>query len=226
MSDILRDFDKKNEFPKVSIERMKIGGKELAEELANNILNGKFDLGIEKIARDIVKRQDNAMAMEFTECIAELLRKNGVVPKITEYTSNFETENTFKARYGVTIDELDFSEHDKVFEDKIASLEKRMAYMKGKNNYLRTRCMEDAIDAFDRGSYGVLTIVGRRVDLEVENEKLKQRIAELESKKRKRPCFVSYVGVEEINGKEYVSMEKFATAMEELNAYFDKFFDS
>lgn len=78
--------------------------------------------------------------------------------------------------------ELDFSEHDKVFEDKIASLEKRMAYMKGKNNYLRTRCMEDAIDAFDRGSYGALTIVGRRFDLEVENQELKQRIAELESK--------------------------------------------
>ena len=80
--------------------------------------------------------------------------------------------------------ELDFSEHDKVFEDKIASLEKRMAYMKGKNNYLRTRCMEDAIDAFERGSYGALTIVGRRVDLEVENEKLKQRITELEEKNK------------------------------------------
>jgi hypothetical protein len=56
--------------------------------------------------------------------------------------------------------------------------------MKGKNNYLRTRCMEDAIDAFDRGSYGALTIVGRRVDLEVENEKLKRRIAELEVKNK------------------------------------------
>lgn len=80
--------------------------------------------GIDRIAKDIQEQKDNAMAMEFTKCIGELLRKNGVVPKMTEYTRNFETDKTFETRYGVSIDELDFTEHDKVFEDKIAELKK------------------------------------------------------------------------------------------------------
>ena len=36
-----------------------------------------------------------------------------------------------------------------------------------------------------------MTIVGRRVDLEVENEKLKQRIAELESKETEKPTKIN-----------------------------------
>ena len=151
---------RKDDIPKVTIDRMKIGGKELAEEVANNILNGNFDLGIEKIARDIAKRQDNAMAIEFTKCIGELLRKNGVVPKMTEYTRNFETDKTFETRYGVSIDELDFSEHDKVFEDKIEDLQQRIRELiKEKDEYKR-KC----------NNFGF------------ENQELKQRIAELESK--------------------------------------------
>ena len=187
MSDILRDFDKKNEIPKVNIPKFATGG------ICNDAIfpKGDYISEFEKIAKDIVKRQDNAMAMEFTKCIGELLRKNGVVPKMTEYTRNFETDNTFETRYGVSIDELDFSEHNKAFEDKIASLEKQIAYMKEKKNYLRTRCMEDATDAFDSGTYGRLTIVGRRVDLEAENEKLKKRIAELESKETEKPTKIN-----------------------------------
>lgn len=184
---------------------------------------------IDRIAKDIQEQKDNAMAMEFTKCIGELLRKNGVLPKMTEYTRDFETDNTFETRYGVSIDELDFSEHDKVFENEIAGLKaknaikdmdyKTVSELLGKyqqeNESLKQRIIE-------------LENFSCQAEQEAESlvEKLNQHIAELESKKRKRPCFVSYVGVEEINGKEYVSMEKFATAMEELNAYFDKFFDS
>ena len=153
---------RKGDIPKVTIDRMKIGGKELTEEVANNILSGKFDLGIEKIAKDIVKRQDNAIAMEFTKCIGELLKKNGVVPKMTEYTRNFETENTFETRYGVSIGDLDFSEHDKAFEDKIARLE---------SSYHRHR--------------------SKICDLENENYELKQRIAELESKETEKPTKIN-----------------------------------
>ena len=171
---------RKDDIPKVTIEGMKIGGKELAEEIADSILNGNFDLGIEKIAKDIAKIQDNAMAMEFTKCIGELLRKNGVVPKMTEYSGSFETNKTFGTRYGVTIDELDFSEHDKVFKDKIANLEKQIANMQAEKNVLRTRCMESARDNFDNGIYGCLTIV-KSNELEAENKELKQHIAELES---------------------------------------------
>ena len=109
-------------------------------------------LGLDEIAKDIKEKKDNAIAMEFTKCIGELLKKNGVVPKMTEYTGSFEANKTFGTRYGVTIDELDFSEHDKVFEDKIAELEKRIQEL-------------DTIDAI-------------RID---EKRELKQRIAELES---------------------------------------------
>ena len=81
-----------------------------------------FESQLEKIAKDIRDREDNAMAMEFTKCIAELLKKNGVAPKITEYINENVKENSIEHRYGVTIDELDFSEHDKRFRDEIKQL--------------------------------------------------------------------------------------------------------
>lgn len=178
MSDIFKDFDKKNEIPRVKIPKFATGG------ICNDAIFPKLDVfsQIDEIVKDIRDRQDNDMAMEFTKCIGELLKKNGVVPKLTEYTRNFETDNTFETRYGVSIDELDFSEHDSMLKGEIEKLKSELEYKKRNINYLRTRCMEDATDAFDSGAYGRLTIVGRRVDLETENEKLKQRIAELESK--------------------------------------------
>lgn len=158
MSDILRDFDKKNEIPKVKIPKFATGG------ICNDAIFPKLDVfsKIDEIVKDIQKQKDNAMAMEFTKCIGELLKENGVVPKITEYTRDFETENTFETRYGVTIDELDFSEHDKVFEDKIAELGKRIQEL-------------EIIDTI-------------RHD---ENRELKQRIAELESKGTEKPTKIN-----------------------------------
>ncbi len=176
---------KKDDIPKVTIDRMKIGGKELSEEVANNILNGNFELEIEKIAKDIAKRQDNAMAMEFTKCIGELLKKNGVVPKLTEYRVENHEENflhsKYEMKYGISIDELDFSEHDKVFEDKIEDLE---SLMQKQDEFLEMKNMQVA--------------------------ELKQRIAELEGKEIKKPkngwiCVVA----KEINGQEYVRLEDF-----------------
>ena len=126
MSDLINriygDFDKKNEFPKVKIPKFATGG------ICDDAIFPKLDvfLQIDEIVKDITKKKDNAIAIEFTKCIGELLKKNGVVPKITEYTRNFETDKTFETRYGVSIDELDFSEHDKVFEDKITDLESLM----------------------------------------------------------------------------------------------------
>jgi chromosome segregation ATPase len=151
MSDIFRDFDKKNEVPKIKIPKFATG------VICNDAIP-KLDAfsHIDEIVKDITKKKDNAMAMEFTKCIGELLRKNGVVPKISEYRMENHAENHAKNKiemlYGVSIDELDFSEHDKVFEDKIAELEKRIQEL-------------DTIDAI-------------RID---EKKELKQRIAELES---------------------------------------------
>ena len=113
-----------------------------------------FNIKLDEIARDIRDKKDNVVAMEFTKCIGELLKKNGVVPKMTEYTRNFETDNTFETRYGVSIDELDFSEHDKPFEDKIEELE---TLLQKQDEFLDMKNLQ--ID------------------------ELKQRIAELESEK-------------------------------------------
>ena len=172
MSDNLRDFDKKNEVPKVKLNLPKIDFSHLTEAVRN--MNSAFD----NIAKDIREQQDNAMAMEFTKCIGELLKKNGVVPKITEYTHENVKEHSIEQLYGVSIDELDFSEHDKVFEDKIAELKKdykTASELLGKyqqeNEALKKRIIE-------------LENFSCQAEQETESlvEKLKQRIAELESK--------------------------------------------
>ena len=177
MSDILRDFDKKNEFPKVKIPKFATGG------ICNDAIFPKLDAfsQIDEIVKDIKDRQDNAMAMEFTKCIGELLKKNGVVPKITEYTREHVKEHSIEQLYGVSIDELDFSEHDKAFEDKIAELKKdykTASELLGKyqqeNESLKKRVVE-------------LENFSCQAEQETESlvEKLKQRIAELESKETK-----------------------------------------
>ena len=149
MSDIFRDFGKKNEVPKVKIPKFATGG------ICNDAIFFKLDAfsQIDEIVKDIKDRQDNAMAMEFTKCIGELLKKNGVTPKIKQYGCDFYGENSFSSKYGVIIDELDFSEHDKAFEDKIVELKK---------DY---KTASELLGKYQQ-----------------ENESLKQRIAELESK--------------------------------------------
>lgn len=92
-----------------------------AEMLAKNLQGNPFS-AFDRIAKDIQEQKENAIAMEFTKCIGELLRKNGVVPKITEYTNENARENSIEHRYAVSIDELDFSEHDKRFKDEIRQL--------------------------------------------------------------------------------------------------------
>ena len=114
-----------------------------------------FESQIEKIAKDIRDREDNTMAMEFTKCIAELLKKNGVVAKIKKYGCDFYGENSFKSKFGFIIDELDFSEHDKVFKDEIERLKRQIEKLAS----IRTRCHESARDSFDLGNYGCLHIV-------------------------------------------------------------------
>lgn len=135
------------------------------------------------------------------------LKENGVSAEVSELKGGKNGE--IQKSLGISV-KLDFSEHDSMLKDEIEKLKSELEYEKRNINYLRTRCMKDATDAFDSRAYGRLTIVGRRVDLEAENEKLKQRIAELESKEIKNPingwiCVVA----KEINGQEYVRLEDF-----------------
>lgn len=86
------------------------------------------------------------------------------------------------------LNKLDFSEHDKVFEDKIAKLEKQIKSYEAERKELRTRCcMDSAREKFDNHSYGGLVIYTKNFTSECErrlydeNQELKQHIAELES---------------------------------------------
>ena len=167
-----------------------------AERLAENLQGNPFP-AFDRIAKDIRERQDNAMAMEFTKCIGELLRKNGITPKIKQYGCDFYGENSFSSKYGVIVDELDFSEHDKVFEDKIAELEniinnklggwdkrgityQEIMDMKAENQELKqiTKGYEDKIAELKKDYKTASELLGK---YQQENESLKKRVVELEN---------------------------------------------
>ena len=119
-----------------------------------------FESQIEKIVKDIRDREDKELALAFMNVIGLLLRENGVVVKTSRY--EFENDNEsdknkyiIKKEYGVSFDGLDFTEHDKKFNDEIERLKKRI----GKLASIRVRCHESARDSFDLGNYGCLHIV-------------------------------------------------------------------
>ena len=126
-----------------------------------------FESQIEKIVKDIRDREDKELALAFTNVIGLLLRENGVAVKTSRY--EFENDNEsdknkyiIKKEYGVSIDGLDFTEHDKVFVDKIASLEENVGYYKDSLSRVENNCDK----------------------LYHENKELKQRIAELENENK------------------------------------------
>ena len=119
-----------------------------------------FESQIEKIAKDIRDMEDKELALAFTNVVGSLLRENGVFVKTSRYgleTDNEADKNKYiiKKEYGVSFDGLDFSEHDKVFKDEIASLKRQIEKLES----IRTRCHESARDSFDLGNYGCLHIV-------------------------------------------------------------------
>lgn len=94
---------------------------------------------IENIAKDIRNREDKDMAMAFTNFIGTLLVANGV----TVETSKYELRNDFQQdknkymiekEYGIIIEGLDFTEHDKEFKDEINSLKESI---KERNSYIK-----------------------------------------------------------------------------------------
>ena len=152
-----------------------------AERLAKNLQGNPFSV-FDRIAKDIQEQKDNAIAMEFTKYIGELLRKNGVMPKIKQYGCDFYGENSFSSKYGVIIDELDFSEHDKVFEDKIAKLEEELKEWRAEAREIKKN-RDEQLKSFRKA-------VEPYVDIGHMHEtigELKQRIAELESKETETP---------------------------------------
>ena len=74
---------------------------------------------IDEITDKIIESRNNDIAKAFTMQIGSLLRNNGIVPVMTEYTGNDVknitgiNEYKFVLEYGVAFNELDCSKHDK-----------------------------------------------------------------------------------------------------------------
>lgn len=127
----------------------------------------------EQIGKEITKTKKSVTARDVVNITEELLKENGVVVNVTTCTFDGVTEMSIG---------LDFSEHDKPFEDGLSELGHCVQVLEGKINTLRSRCTEKARDLFDRDCYGSLTISCHSNEMEFENKQLKQRIAELENK--------------------------------------------
>lgn len=97
--------------------------KELDEFLKESPIHNSID----KICKDIIKQKNNAMAMEFTKIICDLLKRYGVYVHCTETKFGEKiTVNSIEEQYGIVFDSMDFSQHDKEFTDEIEELEKQL----------------------------------------------------------------------------------------------------
>lgn len=98
--------------------------KNYQKELEEFLKESPIKSTIERICRDITDQKNNAMAMEFTRVICDLLKENGVYVRCieTKFSENI-TENSIEEKYGIIFDGVDFSEHDKEFTDKIEELQ-------------------------------------------------------------------------------------------------------
>ena len=125
-------------------------------------LRGAIDKEVQKAVDDIVKQKDNAMAMEFTRVIFDLLKENGVTVEMTETEEENHATNKFEVKYGFAFTGFDFSEHDKmVAEEKnkrIAELERQIGVYRERNILLRQRCTAEARDLFDCEMFGSFII--------------------------------------------------------------------
>ena len=86
---------------------------------------------VEKIAKNIRDREERELALAFTNVICELLLKNGVSVKSSRYEFGNDKafdKNEYKIarEYGISIDGLDFTEHDKEFKDEINQLKNEL----------------------------------------------------------------------------------------------------
>lgn len=97
---------------------------------------------------------------EFYLCEIENIEKSGVEIKVTGTRFKKDDDDCIRTVRTVC---FDFSEHDKVFEDKIAELE---------------NIINHELGDWDKSGISYQEIL----DMKAENESLKQRIADLESK--------------------------------------------
>ena len=168
----------------------------------------------ESIAKDIKEREDEVMAKEFTQIIGKLLRENGVVPHIVKIENMECTPYSVEKHYGVTIDELDFSEHEKVFEDEIAKLEEELKEWRAEAREIKKN-RDEQLKSFRKAVEPYVDILHMHETI----AELKQRIAELESKETEKPTkYTTVIVAKEINGQTYVTLDDFMYVVNVLQA--------
>lgn len=147
---------------------------------------------------------------DISGCIIKILADNGVSVEQTDIWKDNGSVRNVKS-----IIELNFSAHDKVFEDKIEELKKdykTVSQLLGKyqqeNESLKNRIIE--LENFScQAEQETETLV----------EKLMQRIAELESKETEKPTkYITVIVAKEINGQTYVTLDDFMSVVNDLQA--------
>lgn len=125
------------------------------------------------------------------DMIVELMVKNGVTTKFSENLFKNLVDNE-------PIIELDFSEHDKVFEDKIAELKKdykTASELLGKYQQ-ENESLKQRIDELEKELSSVVKEAERQEFIRemscLERQELKQRIAELESKESEKTMRIEF----------------------------------
>ncbi len=114
------------------------------EEYEEHFEKTLFQKKIDKIVKDIIDSENNAMAMEFTRTIGKLLAENGILVdgQLVEYADSISGE-ILEVNYGFIFDGLDCTEHDRKFTDRISQLEKQVSELESelsvKENLLKTR---------------------------------------------------------------------------------------
>lgn len=80
---------------------------------------------INKIIKDIIDKENKEMAMAFTNVIGKLLKENGVKVVASRYDKDKRYEKDGKIigkEYAISVDRLDFTEHDKAFMEQVRRL--------------------------------------------------------------------------------------------------------
>ena len=112
-----------------------------------------FESQIEKIAKDIQDREDREMAYELVKRLSPLLIANGVTVKTTKYNLDEQVAvkeaasvDPFKKElvihYGISIDGLDFTEHDKKFNDEIRKIESELSDVQKSADEYYNKCID------------------------------------------------------------------------------------
>ncbi len=120
LAEMVVELQNEKENKVFKVQANKIYQKELDEFLKESPIHNSID----KICKDILEQKNNAMAMEFTKIICDLLKRYGVYVHCTETKlSEKITTNSIEEHYGIIFDSMDFSQHDKEFTDKIEELQ-------------------------------------------------------------------------------------------------------